>query len=98
MATEIRVPFEAFAEFISQLPSDALVALRDQTEEQLLSRGQQTHGDADVLEGEEFWKSELGKMVLDEADDSLSHEDLRRSLSSIKGSLSDDVAAERDER
>jgi len=101
MATEINIPLpmDAFARIISQLPSDVLIELRRQIDQHLRSRrGTDLSALRAAVEDHEFWESELGQMIMAEADDRLTLEELRQSLASIKGSLADDVASERDER
>ena len=99
MATEIKIPRETLVTIISRLPSEGLSEIRRQIDNQLSSRtNMEISPRIAAVEDQEFWNSELGRMICEEADDSLSHEKRRQSLSSIRGSLSDDVSAERDER
>lgn len=53
---------------------------------------------ADPIEDLAFWSTELGQMILAEADDQVSMEDGLKATSGIRGDLSDEVTAERDER
>ncbi len=50
------------------------------------------------VEDAALWKSELGHYILQEADDRISIEEVRRALATIPGSMAAEVRAERDAR
>lgn len=50
------------------------------------------------LEDQEFWQSELGQYIQQEADDAVSLDEVRRALAVIPGSLAAAIGQERDER
>lgn len=50
------------------------------------------------LEDQELWQSELGSYIQQEADDTVSLEEVRRALAIIPGSLATEVCREREER
>jgi len=50
------------------------------------------------LEDQEFWQSELGQYIRQEADDTVLLDEIRRALAAIPGSLAAEIGRERDER
>ena len=65
---------------------------------QIHKRRKEFLSQADPIEDIELWQSELGRYIEDEADESVSVDELRQALSAIPGSMAAEISAERDER
>ncbi|MGH7964511.1 MAG: hypothetical protein ACRERD_22310 [Candidatus Binatia bacterium] len=96
---QIPVPFDTLVKAIDQLSTEALSRLLHITEVALAARAStESEEQGTQIEDEEFWESELGQYVSAEADESISIEEVRKTLSTIPGSLAAEVRRERDER
>lgn len=93
----IQLPLEKLIETVCKLPAEDLMEVRRRIEVQLQA-GHQTEDVPDDLEDQEFWDSELGREIIEEADSSITREEVLKATSSIKGSMAADIRAERDER
>ncbi len=65
---------------------------------QVHKRRRKAQRQPDTIEDAELWQGELGRYIEDEAEESVSVDELRQSLSTISGSMAAEVRAERDER
>jgi len=93
----IQLPLEKLIETVCKLPAEDLMEVRRRIEVQLQAANQTEDG-LDVLQDEAFWDSELGREIMEEADSSITREEVLKATSSIKGSMAADIRAERDER
>jgi len=94
---QITLPLENIIDTVCKLSRDELVEVKRRIDKQLLNTGQ-TDDPLEVLEDREFWDSDLGREIMAEGDPSITREEVLRATSSIPGSLSDVIRAERDER
>lgn len=92
---EIHLPLETLVKIICRLPQEDLIEVHQRIDEHLKS---QLSNAPLPIEDPDFWATDVGRMILTEADDSISTEDVLKATSRIKGSLAAEVAAERDER
>ncbi|MCS7266041.1 MAG: hypothetical protein NZ805_14565 [Armatimonadetes bacterium] len=93
----IHLPLEALLDIIEQLPEDALRTVKRKVDERLSHITSQLPAAInDPLN--EFWFSELGRMILQEADESTNIDEVRKTLSKLSGSLAVDIQEERSER
>lgn len=91
---EIQLPLETLIDTLCKLPAEDLSEVKRRIED-CLQRADQS---IDGLEDAEFWQTEPGREILAEADHSSSLEDVIKITSRIKGSLAQDIIAEREER
>ncbi len=92
----IQLPLEALLDIIEQLPEEALKTVKQKVEERLRRFASQLPPVVNDPFGE-FWLSELGQMVVREADASTSIDEVRQILSKLSGSLARDIQEERGE-
>ncbi|HXF69448.1 MAG TPA: hypothetical protein VNK89_06550 [Thermoflexus sp.] len=93
----IWLPLETLIDIICQLPPEDLMVVKQKAEERLQSAPPTLPLVVNDPHGE-FWGSELGRMIIAEADDHVNIEEVRQLLSKLKGSLAADIIAERGER
>lgn len=91
---EIHLPFEKLTEALFHLAPEDLVEVKKRIDERL----QSTLVPATTSpEEEKFWSTGLGQLILAEADDGISLEEVLKATSRIKNSLSAEAIAERDD-
>jgi len=93
----ISIPLETLLSAIQQLPAEVLLLVKEKAEECLR---QKAHSLPPVVNDPTgaFWMSELGQMILREADETVSLERVRQILGKLRGSLAEDILQERGER
>ena len=91
---EIHLPFEKLTEALYHLPPEDLVEVKKHIDARL----QSTLAPATTSpEEKEFWNTDLGQLILAEADAGISLEEVLKATSQIKNSLAAEAIAERDE-
>ena len=93
---QIPIPFGVLVKAIDQLPTESLVQLLHVAEAALSVRtSQKSEEQVTQVEDESFWENELGQYIAEEADISVSIEEVRKALSMIPGSLAAEISRER---
>ena len=90
----VQIPLEVLLNILDQLPEDALKVVKQRLDERLQTSLPPIVNDP----AGEFWRSELGIHILQEADGSISTEEVRCILGRLSGSLAQDILREREER
>jgi len=87
----VQIPLETLLSILDQLPEETLVAIRQKLDKRIKTLPPTIVNDS----AGEFWRSEIGKFILQEADESISTEDVRQLLRKLSGSLAQDILEER---
>ena len=92
----IQLPLENLIETVCKLAPEDLMEVKRRIDAQLQISNQTK--DTSDLEDKEFWESELGQEIMDEADSSITREEVLKITSKFKGSMAKLIREERDER
>jgi len=93
----IPIPLETLLSALQQLPAEDLLLVKGKAEECLRQKVSSLPPVVNDPTGA-FWGSDLGHMILQEADETVSVEGVRQILSKLRGSLAEDILQERGER